>query len=234
MFMNGVPVELNSRVFTGSGNTSFTNESSIVVNKASGAATAVTLPAMTGSPLNSLLTVVDGKGDAATNNITVTAAGSETINGAATYVIKANYGAVKLKWNGTQWNVVSSYQETAISGALAPTSIANSGNLTSGSASADLATVKGVYAIAATSVSVPSIASAGLVAKVDVTIVPTTYAAAVGDAVIAMPAVALPTNCRLLGAWVSAANTVTITFGAETGAVTGAAKNFTFLCIDLT
>ena len=56
----------------------------------------------------------------------------------------------------------------------------------------------------------------------------------VGDAVIAVPIEALPTNCRLQGAWVNATDQVQIVFGSEGGNVTGAAKNFRFLIGDLT
>ncbi len=53
--------------------------------------------------------ILDGTGDAATNNVTIDANASETINGATTYVISDNFGGVVIAWNGTQWNVVSRY-----------------------------------------------------------------------------------------------------------------------------
>lgn len=74
----------------------------VVINKDTGSATAVTLPS---SPATGLtVTVKDGKGDAATNNITVSAA-SGNIDGSATSVISADYGARVFVYNGTQWNV---------------------------------------------------------------------------------------------------------------------------------
>ena len=82
-------------------------------------------------------------------------------------------------------------------------------------------------------VAVPSITDPDI-AKVDVDISALTFAAAVGDAVIVRPSEALPTNCRLLGAWVSATDTVQVTFGSEGGNVTGANKNCKFLIFDLT
>jgi hypothetical protein len=82
-------------------------------------------------------------------------------------------------------------------------------------------------------VAVPSITDPDI-AKVDVDVSAMTFAPAVGDSVIAIPLEALPTNCRLGGAWVSATDTVTITFGSEGGNVTGANKNFKFLFDDLT
>lgn len=58
---------------------------------------------------------------------------------------------------------------------------------------------------------------------------------AVGDAVIAMPQEALPTNCVVTNAYVTATDQITVTFAsAEAGAVTGAAKNFKFLVVDVT
>lgn len=59
---------------------------------------------------------------------------------------------------------------------------------------------------------------------------------ALGDAVIAIPMEALPTDCILLGAWVSATDTITVSFGAKEGGggVTGANRNFRFFVLDLT
>lgn len=63
----------------------------IIINKTVGAATAVTLPA---SALKvGKVKVVDFKGDASTNNITVTPDGSETFNGAATSWVISGDGA---------------------------------------------------------------------------------------------------------------------------------------------
>lgn len=89
------------------------------------------------------------------------------------------------------------------------------------------------YCSATISVTVPSITDPDI-AKVDVDISAMDFQATVGDAVIAIPLVALPTNCRLQGAWINATDQVQITFGSEGGDVTGAAKNFKFLVIDCT
>lgn len=52
------------------------------------------------------VTVLDGKGDAGTNNVTVTVAGGGTIDGTA--VISANYGAATfLKKGATSWQRVA-------------------------------------------------------------------------------------------------------------------------------
>jgi hypothetical protein len=58
------------------------NDKLIVVNKASGSATAITLPlsSLKVSPVR----IVDFKGDANTNNITVSLSGSDTFNGGLT------------------------------------------------------------------------------------------------------------------------------------------------------
>lgn len=82
-------------------------------------------------------------------------------------------------------------------------------------------------------VTVPSITDPDC-AKVDVSVSALAFQPVVGDFVIAAPAEALPTNCRLGAAWVSATDQVTITFHSEGGNVVGAAKNFTFLFFDQT
>jgi hypothetical protein len=75
----------------------------VVVNKTTGAATTANLPANY-IPFKEYV-VKDGKGDAGTNNITITPAAG-TIDGAATNVISTNYGLRRLMHNTTQWNVV--------------------------------------------------------------------------------------------------------------------------------
>lgn len=89
------------------GNLTVARERAVFVNKTSGAATTITLPPISaGSTGRRLITVLDQKGDAATNNITVTPNGGDTIMGAASYVIARNYGAVTLVDNGTEWDAV--------------------------------------------------------------------------------------------------------------------------------
>lgn len=102
-----------------------------------------------------------------------------------------------------------------------------------GSGGSERAAIKGVNVSGTVAVAVPSITDPDC-AKVDVDISAMTFAAAIGDAVTAIPLEALPTNCRLGGAWVSATDQVTITFSSEGGNVTGANKNFKFLLVDLT
>lgn len=75
----------------------------LCIRKSVGAAHAVTLPA---DPVfGQTVLVSDGKGDAGTNNITVSPA-SGTINGAASILIRAGYGSAKFRFNGTEWNTV--------------------------------------------------------------------------------------------------------------------------------
>lgn len=76
----------------------------VYINKSVAASTIVNLPATptTGRRVE----IKDAKGDAATNNITVTPA-TGTIDGAATYVINANYGGAIFSYNGSEWDVIA-------------------------------------------------------------------------------------------------------------------------------
>ncbi len=75
----------------------------VVVNKTTGAATTVNLPS---SPTSGqTFRIKDGKGDAATNAITITPAAG-AIDGATTYVLNVAYESVDLVYNGTQWNAL--------------------------------------------------------------------------------------------------------------------------------
>lgn len=72
----------------------------VVINKTVAAATAVTLPA---SPATGQVhTIKDGKGDAASSNITISPAAG-TIDGAATLVISSNYGKATVSYTGSEW-----------------------------------------------------------------------------------------------------------------------------------
>lgn len=74
----------------------------ILVNKTSGAATTVNLPSL--PKVGRMLVIKDGKGDAATNNITLTPA-TGTVDGAATFVMATNWQSITLVYTGAEWSV---------------------------------------------------------------------------------------------------------------------------------
>lgn len=100
--LNGVA--LHTRTVTAAGAVTVAKTDHVVfVNKTSGAATTVNLPA---SPRTGMSVIVkDSKGDAATNNITVTPAAGN-IDGSGTAVINTNYGSWKGVYNGTSWSTL--------------------------------------------------------------------------------------------------------------------------------
>lgn len=117
---------------TAAGNVTVVNEDVILVDKASGQATTVTLPAPGATGARRLKIVVDDRGDAATNAITVNVAGSGTINGATSYVINQNFGFAMFLDVGDEWQVVSGGGRSSQfqSGTAAFTSLNTAGNLT--------------------------------------------------------------------------------------------------------
>jgi len=58
------------------------------------------------SPVGTVFIVKDIDGDATTNPITITATGGFLIDGAASALINAPYGALQFIFNGTEWNIV--------------------------------------------------------------------------------------------------------------------------------
>lgn len=112
----------------------------------------------------------------------------------------------------------------------------STGGVRFGSNATDRVVVKGIYMTPANvAVTIPSYAmdtcdSVTVDVSSALSIQP-----AVGDAVIAIPQEALPTNCLLVSATVTATDMIQVAFASAEGAgVTGAAKNFKFLVIDLT
>jgi len=89
---------------TGTSGTITTADEVVIINKGTGSATPLSLNSTTN--IGRTVTVKDGKGDAATNNITITPT-SGLIDGASTYVINTAYGAVRLVFDGTNWQVIS-------------------------------------------------------------------------------------------------------------------------------
>lgn len=102
----------------------------------------------------------------------------------------------------------------------------------------ELAPIRGFYISAANvAVAVPSIADLANgtdIQEVDVNVSSMTFQPVFGDAVIALQQEALPTNCRLMSAQVTATDTVRLVFASNGGNVVGASKNFKFFFIDLT
>jgi hypothetical protein len=94
----------NTRVVIAAGAVTMSaTDNVIIVNKTSGAATVLNLVA---SPTTGREVIIkDGKGDALTNNITVTPAAGN-IDGSATFVMNLNRQAVSLIYSGTEWVVV--------------------------------------------------------------------------------------------------------------------------------
>lgn len=105
-----------------------TTDCVIVTNLSVAGPVTVNLPSGT---TGRIFMVVDGKGDAATNNVTIDASGAETINGAATYVISDNRGGVVLGWNGTGWTVLARY----VAGIILVNPMATTGDMIYGGAS---------------------------------------------------------------------------------------------------
>lgn len=91
------------RVITAAGAvTVATTDYIICLNKTSGASTAINLPSTPAT--GTLFVIKDCKGDAATNNMTVTPAAGN-IDGAGTFVMTVNYQSINVVYSGTQWNI---------------------------------------------------------------------------------------------------------------------------------
>lgn len=84
---------------------SATTDSVIITELSSPGAVAVNLPAgVTGQ----LFLIVDGTGDAESNNITITP-NSGNINGSSTLVLNRNRQGVVIVYDGTEWKVIAEY-----------------------------------------------------------------------------------------------------------------------------
>ena len=83
----------------------------LVMNLAVAGASTIDLPA---GVAGQVFVVVDGSGDAATNNITIDPNGAETIMGASTYVMNVNKSAVLIGYDGSDWKILGAYEGASI------------------------------------------------------------------------------------------------------------------------
>lgn len=81
-----------------------TDKDHTVLASANSGAFSISLPAVSAKKYN---LVVIKKTDAGSNEITIDAYGSQTIDGSTTYVLSRQYQSVELHSNGTGWSVLS-------------------------------------------------------------------------------------------------------------------------------
>lgn len=84
----------------------FLNNPGVIIKKDAGAPTRVTLPK--NPRLWQMVFVKDGRGDAATNNITIVGADGELIDGESSLVIEDDYVSVLLGFDEDQWGTLAS------------------------------------------------------------------------------------------------------------------------------
>jgi len=102
-------VVTNTRVAVADANYTALATDRLVAYTALTAARTVTLPAAASFPAGATLTVVDESGAcSATKTITVSRAGSDTIDGAASFVIDAAYAGLEIESNGSSaWTILA-------------------------------------------------------------------------------------------------------------------------------
>lgn len=99
---NGLALE-PVRIATTTPDTVLATDSIVSYQLAAPGPIAVALPAgITGT----VYYLKDGTGDSATNPITITPNGAETIDDAATAIINTNYGALTLAYTGAKWEII--------------------------------------------------------------------------------------------------------------------------------
>ena len=127
-----VALGLTGRTAVGDASVAATTASRTIAYTSLTAARTVTLPAASSFPAGTPLTVVDESGAcSATNTITIAAAGSDKINGAASAILALAYGYLAIVSNGSNaWTIVD--QSTAGMAQQAPGSVAITGGAING------------------------------------------------------------------------------------------------------
>ena len=89
------------------------NNDHIIYADTSSASGAFTLTLPSTPVLGLTYKIKDSSGAASTKNVTISGNG-KNIDGSSTYVLNLNYAMIELIYNGTQWNVIGSYNGTVI------------------------------------------------------------------------------------------------------------------------
>ena len=99
---------------------SASTDCTIIVDLTGPGASTVNLPA---GADKQIFVIVDGKGDASTNNITIDANGSETIEGSLTKVIRLNRECLVLQYSSSagDWKVIGGYVPNMVGGPASAT-----------------------------------------------------------------------------------------------------------------
>lgn len=127
----------------------------VLVNTDTNAARTITLPVANSVAAGRYYIIIDQTGLAQTNPITINKSGADTIDGATSYVVRANFGAVVLISNAVnQWNAVS-YFNTRVGNLTTGTTPARSGAISMSNNSA----IKARNAADSTDVNLLSISS---------------------------------------------------------------------------
>jgi len=99
---------------------SASTDCTVIVDLAVAGASTVNLPA---GADKQIFIIVDGKGDASTNNITIDASGAETIEGSLTKVIRLNRECLVLQYSSSagDWKVIGGYVPNMVVGPASST-----------------------------------------------------------------------------------------------------------------